>query len=78
MFEMALTTPALLHEIAMPEMNQRDIASTYGLALRSLCETDWAKVNAAIVERWSVAGLMQIKEAAWAGKWRGVPFGEVA
>ncbi len=76
MFELALTTPHLIREIAMPEMKQRDIASTYGLALRSSCETDWSTVNAAIVERWSVSGLERIKEAAWAGKWRGVPFGE--
>lgn len=75
-FELALTTPMLLHEIAMPEMTQRDIASMYGLALRSSWETDWAKVNAAIVERWSRSGLERIKEAARAGKWKGVPFGE--
>ena len=59
-------------------MTQRDIASTYGLALRSSAETDWAKVNAAIIERWSVSGLERIKKAAWAGAWKGVPFGEVA
>lgn len=30
---------------------------------------------AAIIERWSQSGLERIKEAAWKGEWRGVPFG---
>lgn len=64
---------AIENEIAQGA-TQRDIASTYGLALRSSYPTDWARVNAAIVARWP-KGLARIKEAAWAGKWKGVPFG---
>ena len=47
---------------------QREIARTYALALRSDYETDWGAVNAAIIERWSMAGLQRIKTAAWDGK----------
>ncbi|SFH98228.1 hypothetical protein SAMN05421753_104218 [Planctomicrobium piriforme] len=48
--------------------NQRQIAQTYALALRSSWPTDWAKVNAMIVQRWSSAGLNRIKNMAWSGK----------
>jgi hypothetical protein len=75
-FELAMTTPTLLEEVKRPSSTQRDIASTYGLALRSSDETDWQAVNAAIIERWSMSGLERIKAAAWAGNWKGVPFGE--
>lgn len=47
---------------------QRQIAMTYALALRSSYPTDWKKVNDMIIERWSVAGLIRIKELAWSGK----------
>lgn len=47
--------------------NQRQIAQTYALALRSSWPTDWAKVNALILARWP-KGLTRIKEMAWSGK----------
>jgi len=47
---------------------QRQIAQTYALAIRSSYKTDWAVVNAMIVERWSVVGLNKIKTMAWSGK----------
>ena len=47
--------------------NQRQIAQTYALALRSSWPTDWAKVNAMILARWP-KGLTRIKEMAWSGK----------
>lgn len=47
--------------------NQRQIAQTYALALRSTWPTDWAKVNAMIVAKWP-KGLTRIKEMAWSGK----------
>lgn len=75
--ELMMTTEVLLNEIKQG-LTQKQIASTYGLALRSSDETDWARVNAAIVARWSLSGLERIKEAAWAGAWRGVPFGSSA
>ena len=46
---------------------QKQIAQTYALGLRSSWPTDWAKVNALIIERWSVAGLNRIKKMAWSG-----------
>lgn len=58
---------ALLQEIADPHMRQADVASTYGLAMLSgeRDQIDWAKVNAAIMARWSQSGLLRIKKAAW-------------
>ncbi len=47
---------------------QKQIAQTYALALRSSWPTDWKRVNAAIIKRWSAAGLEQIKKLAWSGK----------
>ena len=47
---------------------QKQIAQTYALALRSSYKTDWAIVNAAIIERWSVSGLERIKKLAWSGR----------
>ena len=62
-------------EVIQNEINQgltqQDVAQTYALGLRSDAETDWGKVNASIIERWSRAGLERIKEAAWSGRWRG-------
>lgn len=47
-------------------LNQRQIAQTYALALRSNWPTDWARVNAAIVSKWPDA-LERIKRMAWTG-----------
>jgi hypothetical protein len=63
--ELACCTRVLLNEIASKEMYQRDVAKTYALALRSSYPTDWAKVNAAIIARWSISGLDRIKNMAW-------------
>ena len=48
-------------------LNQKQIAQTYALGLRSSRPTDWRKVNRMIVERWSTAGLVRIKKMAWLG-----------
>ena len=48
-------------------LNQKQIAQTYALGLRSSWPTDWAKVNKMIVDRWSAAGLERIKKMAWSG-----------
>jgi hypothetical protein len=57
----------LLAEIADPAMKQKDVASTYGLAILSSerNRVDWAKVNQAIMARWSRSGLERIKAQAW-------------
>ena len=48
-------------------LTQKQIAQTYALGIRSSWPTDWARVNAMIVERWSAAGLERIKKMAWSG-----------
>ena len=66
--ELTDCTNTLLREIAMPEAKRLDVAKTYALALRSTSPTDWAVVNAAIVERWSLSALKWIKERAHSGR----------
>lgn len=70
MFELACCQMVLLEEIAAPEMKRLDVAKTYCLALRSSERDtiDWAKVNGAIMERWSRNALEWIKKQAWSGK----------
>jgi hypothetical protein len=65
--ELACCESVILNEIAQG-CNQKQIAQTYALAMRSSWPTDWAKVNKAIIERWSFAGLNRIKNMAWSGK----------
>jgi hypothetical protein len=60
-------TETLLHEIDSGA-TRREVAQTYALALRDLPSTNWARVNAAIVARWSVAALAWIKKEAWSGR----------
>lgn len=45
--------------------SQPEIAKTYALALRSSYPTDWARVNKAICDHWSRAGLERVKRLAW-------------
>ena len=66
--ELANCTQTLLNEIADKGFKQNSIAMTYALALRSSETIDWAKVNKAIVKRWSISGLNRIKKLAWSGK----------
>lgn len=66
--ELACTTEVLIIEIKDKRFKRKDIAKTYALALKSSWPTDWARVNQAIMERWSISGLEFIKELAWSGK----------
>ena len=68
--ELACCEATLLSEIAEPTAKRADVAKTYALALRSSerDSVDWAKVNAAIMARWSRSALEWIKEKAWSGK----------
>jgi hypothetical protein len=66
--ELADCTNHLLREIAAPEMKRKDVAQSYALALRSSDPTDWKRVNAAILARWSLSGLKWIKTQAHSGK----------
>ncbi len=60
----------ILREIAMPEMKRKDVAQTYRLVLESpeSRTVNWGNINKAIIERWSLSGLIWIKKQAWSGK----------
>ncbi len=62
--ELANCTNHLLSEIADRTMHRRDVAQSYALALQSSEVTDWARVNAAIIVRWSLSALEYIKYLA--------------
>lgn len=65
---LANCTQTLLDEIGDKQFTRKDVATTYGMAIVShkYGETvDWAAVNKAIVERWSVSALEFIKRRAW-------------
>lgn len=63
--ELLCGTQVLLNEIADKQFKRKDIALTYAISLKSSDETDYAKVNNAIIQRWSLSGLVYIKELAW-------------
>jgi hypothetical protein len=54
-----------MEEIANPRMKRNNVATTYALAIQSSQETDWPRVNQAIIRRWSQSALTYIKERAW-------------
>jgi hypothetical protein len=72
----------LLREVAEPLFKRRDIAETYRLAMMAERDNDevidWAKVDRAILARWSPAGLRWIKEQAWSGECFAAPAPEAA
>jgi hypothetical protein len=60
----------LLEDISDRRMTRDDVALTYAFALRqcgpwSSDEVDFAKVNHAILDRWSMSALKYIKTKAW-------------
>ena len=63
--ELICCTEILLQEIADKRFKQRNVAKTYALSIMSSEETDYEKVNKAIIERWSHSGLERIKQLAW-------------
>jgi len=66
--ELCCCEGTLLSEIKAPKMTKKCVAMTYRLALESEEKVDWAKVNKAIIERWSMSALHDIKNWAWSGK----------
>lgn len=66
--ELMCCESTLLSEIPHPEMTKKCVAMTYRLALESSEKVDWAKVNKAIIDRWSFSALHDIKNWAWSGK----------
>ena len=75
-FEIACVEDVIENEIAQG-LNQKQIAQTYALGLRSSWPTDWKRVNEAIIKRWSLSGLKRIKQMAWSGKCFPAAAGEV-
>ena len=65
---MVCCTEVICDEIAKG-LTQRDIALSYALAIKSQAQEadrpDWGRINRAIVDRWSMAGLERIKKAAF-------------
>jgi len=65
MLELRMCEKIILDEIANKVFKRNSIALTYALAMMSSEKVDWAKINQAIVERWSLSGLEYIKKRAW-------------
>ena len=63
--EMIDVQQQILREIEDPLMTRDDVAFTYAFGLRSSEIINWAAVNRAIMDRWSVSALTYIKEKAW-------------
>jgi hypothetical protein len=56
----------LLYVIRDGGCRRQDVAQTYAAAIVYAPDAvEWATVNAAIIERWSVSGLSWIKSRAW-------------
>ena len=66
--EMCNCQSLILGEIANPKMKRNDVSQTYAWALRSTENIDWARINEAIIARWSLHALEWIKKRAWSGK----------
>lgn len=67
-----MTDERIFAEVADKKFKRNDIAVTYEAMMRHQFTLrlpsgsyDWAKINAAIIERWSISGLVYIKERAW-------------
>jgi hypothetical protein len=58
-------TQDLLFAVVDENNKRDDIAAKYAAALSQSAPVEWAAVNLAIKERWSMSGLKYIKELAW-------------
>lgn len=65
--ELAMCEKTLLQEIGNKQFKRNDVALTYAMAMASSerDRIDWAKVNHAIIWRWSLSALTYIKQRAW-------------
>ena len=67
-FYMVHSTQTIMSEIEQG-FTQKDVAVSYGLALRSAAAgtdtPEWSVINRAILARWSMSGLERIKKRAW-------------
>jgi len=66
--ELCCCEQTLLSEINMPKVTKKLVSMTYRFALESSEEVNWAKVNKAIIKKWSMSALYDIKNWAWSGK----------
>lgn len=55
----------LLTMVSEKEREKRELVAVYATAIRTNATVDWAKVNAAIIKRWSKTALRDIKRQAW-------------
>ena len=62
-----VTTDVLVEAAATKEYRRVEVAALYAVAIAYDPDIDWAVVNKAIVERWSLSALKWIKRLAWAG-----------
>ena len=62
--ELVNTTETLLDTIKKAK-NRLEVSVVYKWAICSSEETDWKKVNQAIINRWSINALDYIKKMAW-------------
>ncbi len=63
--ELATPQNIILNEIQKHKFTQKSVALTYAFCLRQANEVDFAIINKAIVERWSLSGLERVKKMAW-------------
>ena len=69
MAEIYLSNPEwqIEQEVANKTLKRKDVALTYALAIMHPDQKsrDWARMNNAILSRWSKSGLIYIKTLAW-------------
>lgn len=65
--EIACVEDVIQNEIEQG-LTQKQIAQTYALGIRSSYPTNWEAVNKMIIKKWSIPGLLRIKNMAWSGK----------
>jgi len=63
--EMTFCEETILLEIAEKKATRDDIALSYAFCLNSSENPSFAKINRAIIDRWSRAALRYIKRKAW-------------
>ncbi len=66
--ELMFPEKIILTEISDKKATQKDVAMTYRIIIQQKLKVDWKKINKAIVDRWSRAGLERVKNLAWSGK----------
>jgi len=63
--ELMFCEEIILQEIADKDVSRDSIAITYACCMDSTENSDFAKINRAIVKRWSLSALAYIKKEAW-------------